>query len=79
MPNPTMTTKSGTKSTTQTAPKASTGAKTGWEKTCDCGFSLRNYHKGEFVSMVNQHLKTSHSLPPYSEADVIKGAKPITL
>ena len=65
---------SSTSTSTQRA-----GTKTGWEKSCDCGFNLRDYNKGEFVGMVNQHIKSQHNMAPMSEGEIIKGARTITM
>lgn len=34
--------------------------RTAWERTCDCGFMLRDYNEDEFVSLIQQHVKTTH-------------------
>jgi hypothetical protein len=60
-------------------PSSASGPRSGWEKTCDCGFQVRDYNKGEFVGIVNTHLKTTHNMAPMSEAELIKGSKPITM
>jgi predicted small metal-binding protein len=65
--------------TPNTAGTTTNTPRQGWEKSCDCGFLLRDYNKGEFVNVVNTHLKTSHGTAALSEKDVLAGAKAIKM
>lgn len=65
--------------TTSTTPTTMKTLRQGWEKTCECGFMLRDYNKGEFVAMLNTHLKGTHNTGPLSQADVIAGSKPVRI
>lgn len=67
LPNPTTT-------TTKTS-----GTKTGWEKTCDCGFMVRDYNKDELVKVVNLHATTSHNMKPLTEREVLADVKTVKM